>query len=95
MEKECLGFKVSTDNEKIQLEISIENLISGFNGMPNKCEGYTIDKNKKQEFANYVAETLISQSDSETGNSPIMDALDSVFEEAIETVEDFINFDEV
>ena len=94
MEKEMLGFKVSVENGKLSLEISVDNLVSGFNGNPNKFEECNIDESKKQQFAEYVANSLIEPSDSETGDSLIMKALDRVFEEAMENSEEFINFEE-
>lgn len=94
MEKEMLGFKVSVEDGKLVLEIAVDNLVSGFNGDPNKFEECNINEDKKQQFAEYVANSLIEPSDSETGNSLIMEALDRVFEEAMENGEEFINFEE-
>ena len=89
-----LGFKVSVEDGKLVLEIAVDNLVSGFNGNPNKFEECNINEDKKQQFAEYVANSLIEPSDSETGNSLIMEALDRVFEEAMENGEEFINFEE-
>lgn len=94
MEKENMGFKASVKDGKLTIEIEVDNLVSGFNGSPNNYEECVIKEDKKQQFAEYVAELLIELSDSETGNSLIMDALDRTFEEAIENGKDFIDFNE-
>lgn len=94
MEKEVLGIKASVKDGKLIVEVPIDNLVSGFNGNPNKFEECCIDENKKEEFAEYVAATLLDTSDPETGDSHFTKALDATFEEAMEGGEEFIIFDE-
>lgn len=89
---ENLGFKAIVTQEKLNIEISIDNLINGFNRNPENYANETIKQDKKQEFAEYVAKNLIDGTD--IGDSIIMQATDRVFEQILEGYEEFVEYRE-
>ena len=91
---ENLGFKATITADKIKIELPIKGLIGGFNDNPNNFDEAKIKRGHRKEFAEYVATALIDGSNPDTGNNPIMDALDGIFEEILEGAEDFVKYQE-
>jgi len=95
MEKyESLGFTAIVTNNKLKVEIPINNLIDGFRDSPNNHDEVKVKRGYRREFVTYVAKSLIDQGNSESGDSFIMEALELVFEELFEGAEDFITYPE-
>jgi hypothetical protein len=74
------GYKTAVDDKKLIIEIPISTLACAFNYYPNNLEGTVIKKGKRQAFAEFVAEHLQDEIDSETGATFITDMLDKMFE---------------
>ncbi len=89
---ESLGFTATITEDKLQIEISIDNLINGFERNPENYGDETIKIDKKQEFAEYVARGLIEGT--HMGDSIIMQSVDEVFNEILEGCESFIQYSE-
>jgi hypothetical protein len=82
---ENLGITSIVTGDKLKIEISIAGLVSGFNGSSNNnYEEITVRRGKRQEFAEYIAKRLIDGEDPDTGNSPVMDMLDKVFDDVFQ-----------
>lgn len=86
--------KAIVTSDKICWEIPIETLITAFSYSPDNPsedgEHYVeIKENKKQEFAKFVAYTMIRPYDTETGLSILEAAIDKVFMEVFEGYETF------
>lgn len=95
MEKiESLGFTATVTKQKLKIEIPISNLIQGFRDSPNNFDEATIKRGCRNEFAMYVAQALVDGSNQDTGDSPIMEAVEQVFEELFEGAEDFVKIQE-
>lgn len=91
------GFTATVTKDVVRWEIPISNLINAFNNSPSNYsedgENYiTVKKGKRQEFAEYVAQQLIEQVDSETGASHIEQAIDNVFEDVFSGDEEFAKY---
>ncbi len=91
------GFTATVTKDKVKWEIPISNLINAFyyspmNMFEDEDSGTKIKKDKRQEFAEYIAEKMFDEVDSETGASYIEEALDKVFEEAYESGAEFIKY---
>lgn len=92
---ENLGIISKLTNEKLSIEIPIKNLVSAFELSPNNYDESKVKKGKRQMFAEFVAKYILEECDSETGDSSITKAFDSVFELLMEGYEDgreFIKF---
>jgi len=89
---ESLGFTAVVTNDKLRIEIPIKNLVQGFEASPNNYRDATVKRGYRKDFAKYVAKRLVCGSDPDTGDSPIMEAIESVFEELFECAEDFIKY---
>ena len=89
---ENLGVTTIVSDDKLSIEISIDGLVDGFNFCPNNYDDSTIKGEKYQEFANYIAKALIDGSNPDTGNSPVMTMVDSIFEDIFEGAEDFVKY---
>lgn len=87
---ESLGVSAIVTKDKLKIEIPIKNLVNGFNLYPENYDESTIKRGMRQEFANYVAKQLVDGSDPDTGDNPIMTMLDSIFDEILESAEDFV-----
>ncbi|EKS4344823.1 hypothetical protein QB607_002819 [Clostridium botulinum] len=87
-----LGITTIVTKDKLKIEIPIKNLVNGFNLNPENYDETKVARGKRQEFSNYVAKALIDSSNSETGDSLIMEACDRVFEDIMEGCEDFIKY---
>lgn len=82
---ENLGITAIVTNDKLKIEINIAGLISGFNGSPNNnCEEITVKRGKRQEFAEFIAKKLIDGADPETGEYPVMDMFEKVFDDVFQ-----------
>jgi hypothetical protein len=90
------GFTAEVTDDSLIIKMPIENLINGFDLDPtNFWEDKSIaivDKEKSQEFAEYLAEKLFDEADTETGESYMTEMLSRVFNEAIEGAEDFLTY---
>lgn len=88
------GFVAQVTEKSLIIEMPIENLINGFNDDPNNfwedSPIAAINSEMKQEFAEYLAEKLFDEADTETGESYMTEMLSRVFNEAIESAEDFL-----
>jgi len=95
---ENFGFTTKLTNKKLTIEIPINILIKAFELYPNNYNESKVKKGKKQMFAEFVAKQIIEEClDSETGDSPMSKAFDSVFDLLFEGYEDgreFIKFGE-
>lgn len=78
--------------KKLKIEISIKNLVSAFELSPNNFDESKVKRGKRNEFAKFVAEHIIAECDSETGDTYMTDAFDSVFDLLFEGYEDGSNF---
>jgi hypothetical protein len=95
MEKiESLGFTATVTKQKLKIEIPIANLVQGFKDSPNNFDEAVVKRGHRQEFAKYVAQALVDGSNKDTGDSPIMEAIEQVFEELFEGAEDFVKTQE-
>ncbi|MHA7139818.1 hypothetical protein ACRTEV_21540 [Rossellomorea arthrocnemi] len=95
MEKfEALGFTATVTNDKLKIEIPIKSLVEGFKDSPNNFSESKVKRGHKQDFAKYVAERLVDGSNADTGDSPIMEAIESTFEELFEGDEEFIKYED-
>jgi hypothetical protein len=94
---ENLGFTSKLTNDKLSIEIPIKELVSAFELCPNNYDESKVKRGKRQMFAEFVAKQIIEECDSETGDTPMTKAFDSVFELLFEGHEDgseFIKFGE-
>lgn len=93
------GFTATVTDKVVRWEIPISTLIEAFNNSPENYsddgEHYiTVKRGKRQEFAEYVAQQLMLECDSETGASHIENAIDNVFLNVFEGDEDFAHYPE-
>lgn len=91
------GFTATVTDKVVRWEIPISNLINDFNNSPENYsedgENYIkVKKGKRQEFAEYVAQQLMEQCDTETGMSHIEQAIENVFLNVFEGDEDFAKY---
>jgi len=94
---ENLGFTSKLTNTKLIIEIPVKILVSAFEFYPNNYDESKVKKGKRQMFAEFVAEHILDECDSESGDTFISKALDGVFDLLIEGYEDgreFIEFGE-
>lgn len=91
---EQLGFTATVTNQKLKVEIPISNLVKGFEASPNNFDEVKVKRGHKQAFAKYLAQHLIDGSNPDTGESPIMEVIEQIFEEIFEGAEDFIKYPE-
>lgn len=91
---ESLGFKATVTADKIKIELPIKGLVGGFDDNPENFNEAKIKRSHYKKFAEYVAVMLIDGSDPDTGNNPLMSAIDRVFEEILEGAEDFVEYRE-
>jgi|GEM_PF-1634174 hypothetical protein len=96
------GFTTIVTSDKIKIEIPIANLICAFENSPdNMCENgepMTVKRGKRQDFAEFIAGNLLSEKDSETGETYISGAFDGVFTllfEGYAIGDDFVNYPDV
>lgn len=89
---EALGVKVVLTNDKMKIEVPIKGLVRGFEQSPNNFDETKIKRGHRQEFAEYIAKALLDSSNAETGDTPVMEMLDKVFEEIFEGDESFVKY---
>ena len=91
-EFERLGLTSKLTNEILSIEIPIDNLVNAFELCPNNYHEDKVKKDKKQMFAEFIAQQILNECDSETGDTHISKAFDSVFDLLIEGYEDGSEF---
>lgn len=91
---ESLGFTATVTKQKLKIEIPISNLVQGFEVSPNNYADAKVKRGHRQAFAKYLAQHLVDGSNPDTGESPIMEAVEQVFEDMFEGTEDFIKYPE-
>jgi hypothetical protein len=92
---ENLGFTSKVTSNKLIIEIPIRNLVVAFKTSPNNYDESEVKRGKRQMFAEFVAKQILEECDSETGDTHITKAFDSVFDLLFEGYEDgreFIKF---
>lgn len=89
---ESLGFTATVTKQKLKIEIPISNLIQGFEVSPNNFDEAKVKRGHRQAFAKYLAQHLVDGSNPDTGESPIMEAIEQVFEDMSEGAEEFIKY---
>lgn len=89
---ENLGVKASVTNDKLKIEVSIKGLVNGFNQSPNNYDEAKVKRGCRKDFAEYVAKALVDGSNPDTGDNPIMEALEGIFEEILESAEEFVKY---
>jgi hypothetical protein len=85
---ENCGFTSIVTNDKVKLEISIANLVFAFENDPNNDDGggnyATVKRGKRKQFAEWVAEMIVSEADQEDGATYAHQMFDKVFEQYYE-----------
>jgi len=82
------GITAIVTNDKLKIEISIKNLVNAFNLAPDNFDESKVKRGKRIEFANYVAEMLIDTEDPDTGDTPVTDMLDRIFNDILDNGDD-------
>ena len=85
---ENCGFTSIVTNDKLKIEIPISNLVFAFENAPNNQDENgnpaTIRRGKRKEFAEWVAEEVISEADPEDGATYTHQMFDRVFDQIFE-----------
>jgi hypothetical protein len=85
---ENCGFTSVVTNDKLKLEIPIANLVFAFENAPNNQDQYgnpaTVKRGKRKQFAEWVAETIVSEADPEDGATYTHQMFDKVFDQIFE-----------
>jgi hypothetical protein len=85
---ENCGFTSVVTNDKLKLEIPIANLVFAFENAPSNQNEYgnpmTVKRGKRQQFAEWVAETVVSEADPEDGATYTHQMFDKVFDQIFE-----------
>ena len=92
---ENCGFTSILTNDKLKIEIPISSLVCAFENSPNNFEECTVKRGKRKEFAEFCAEYIVEECDSETGNTYLTEAFDKMFDLLFEGHEDgreFVKF---
>ena len=97
MEKQIdhdIGFTIKTTNEKLIIEMPLSNLIRGFEYNSYNYSGDNIpfcriDRSKKKQFLNWIAEMLQDECDQDTGQNFMDKMLSYLFIRVYEGYEDF------
>jgi hypothetical protein len=84
------GFCIVVTNDCLKIELPIGNLVRGFERSPNNY-GMKVKRGMRKEFVEWLANNLLDDADSETGDNYIAVMLDSVFERLYEDDIGFIN----
>ncbi len=94
---ENCGFTSIVTNDKVKLEIPIKNLVVAFENAPNNMNEYgnpmTIKRGKRKQFAEWVAESVVSEADPEDGATYTHQMFDKVFDlifEGYEVADEFV-----
>jgi hypothetical protein len=91
------GFTTIVTNDKIKIELPISGLVCGFNQDPYNDGDYTVRRGKYKAFAEWVAQNLLDDADSETGNNFIATMFGSLFEQVFDGdryVEEYVKFND-
>ncbi|SHG89930.1 hypothetical protein SAMN02744040_00087 [Tepidibacter thalassicus DSM 15285] len=90
---ENLGITTIVTGDKIKIEVKISGAVNAFNNSPNNfTPEATVKKEKRAEFAEYLAKALVDGSDPDTGDSPVMAMFENIFQEIYEGAEEFCNY---
>lgn len=89
---EALGVKIALTNDKLKIEVPIKNLVNGFEQSPNNFDEVKIKRGHRKEFAEHIAKALLDSCNTETGDTPVMEMLDTVFNEIFEGDEEFVKY---
>lgn len=87
--------KFALDENKLRMEISLDDLVFLFENHSNNMDdygnypGYKIKPDMKQEFAEYVIRMLLDDAPNERDTIRIGEPFDDIFEEIMEGCEDF------
>ncbi|HYF75477.1 MAG TPA: hypothetical protein VD757_02715, partial [Candidatus Nitrosocosmicus sp.] len=84
------GFTVVVTDDKVKIEMPIRNLVNGFELSPNNYDQSKIKRGMRKQFAEWIADNLLDDEDSETGDNFIASMLDRLFERLFEGDEDFV-----
>ena len=90
--------KFTVDDNKLIMEISLDDLVHLFENHPNNMDdygnytAYKIKPSMKQEFAEYVVEMLLDDAPNERDNIRIGEPFDDIFEEIMEGYEGFCTY---
>ena len=92
--------KFSIDDNKLKMEISLDDLVFLFENCPDNMTdygdfpGYKIKPDKKQEFAEYIVNMLLDDAPNEKDTIRIGEPFDDIFIEIMESYEDFCIYPE-
>jgi hypothetical protein len=85
---ENCGFTSVVTGDKVKLEIPISNLVCAFENSPSNSNEYgapfLIKRGKRKQFAEWVAEMVVSEADCEDGATYIHQMFDRVFDQIFE-----------
>jgi len=85
-------------NDKLKMEISLKDLVFLFENCPNNMDyngnfpGCKIKRGKRQEFGEYVVRMLLDDAPNERDTIRIGEPFDDIFEEIMESCEDFCQY---
>lgn len=85
------GLDIIITNDKLKIEMPISNIVRGFNSSPNNWDGRKVKRGCRKEFIEWIAENLLDDADSETGDNFIATMFENVFERLWEDYQDFLN----
>jgi hypothetical protein len=92
------GFTFKTTNDKLIIEMPINNLIRGLESDPNNCWNeiprVTIDRKMKREFAEWVVSNLQDDSDEDENETFVGKMLANLFNRIYEGFENFAIYHE-
>lgn len=90
--------KFSIGDNKLRMEISLDDLVFLFENCPNNMDnygnypGYKIKPDMKQEFAEYMVRMLLDDAPNERDTIRIGEPFDDIFEGIMEGYEDFCTY---
>ena len=76
--------KISVDDKKLKMEISIKDIAFLFQASPNNYDESKVKRGKQKEFAEWIAKKLTEESDQETGDPYWSEPFERLFEIALE-----------
>lgn len=94
---EDMGFTSIVTSDKLKIEIPIKNLVCAFEACPDNHGEVTIKRGKRQAFAEWLAQMIVSECDPEDGSSYLHKMFDSVFDQIFqgyELCDEFIKYTE-
>jgi len=84
---ENLGFTTIVTDDKLKIEIPIDNLVTAFEFSPNNIGEVQLKKDCEKLLADFVAKHILQECDQETGDTYISNAIDQVFDLILEGYE--------